>query len=502
MNILIIGAILLSTLLRSCLAQSARNPDLCCAALNTSTIGSRVAFPGSVAYEQSLSSYYSLNARLHPTCIVQPLSAQDVSVAVRRLTTSTAAPCLFAVRSGGHTPTAGAANIEPGVTIDLSLMNRTTYDPSTGTASIQTGAHWGSVYNTLLKSNVTVAGGRVAPIGVGGFLTGGGLSFYDARVGLSCDNVQSFEVVMANSEIVYANRNSHPDLFKALKGGSNNFGIVTTFDMETLPAEDLWGGLLVYNVSNTPEYISAATDFTDRIPTDPHGAWYGIFNYNGAMDRTDIVAMLAYTRPVMRPAVFQKFYQIPNITDTTRISTIVDQTRYAYIPYRIDGQTSTYLNRADIIHQAVQVFFKQIHRTRSRARSKDFDIVLVVQAWVPLFWKDSEARGGNALGLERFNKNMLNIIISYAWSDKADDSLFHDLAGSERAELDAYARLTGAYNEYIYLNYAGRTQDPLRGYGPDNVRFMQAVARKYDPEGVFQHQVPGGFKLSRTHGLD
>ncbi|PYI20388.1 FAD-binding domain-containing protein [Aspergillus violaceofuscus CBS 115571] len=463
MNILIIGAVFLSTLLRSCLAQSARNPDLCCAALNTSTIGSRVAFPGSVAYEHSLSSYYSLNARLHPTCIVQPLSAQDVSVAVRTLATSTAAPCLFAVRSGGHTPTAGAANIEPGVTIDLSLMNRTTYDPSTGTASIQTGVHWGSVYDTLLKSNVTIAGGRVAPIGVGGFLTGGGLSFYNARVGLSCDNVQGFEVVMASSEIVYANRNSHPDLFKALKGGSNNFDIVTTFDMATLPAADLWGGLLVYNISNTPEYISAATDFTDKIPTDPHGAWYGIFNYNGTMDRTDIVAMLAYRRPVMRPAVFQKFHQIPNITDTTRISTIVDQTRYAYIPYRIDGQTSTYLNRADIIHQAVQVFFKQIRRAKSRAR---------------------------------------NIIISYSWSDEADDNLFHHLAESGRAKLDTCAWLTGAYNEYIYLNYAGGAQDPLRGYGPDNVRFMQEVARKYDPEGVFQHQVPGGFKPSRTHGFD
>ncbi|OJJ98700.1 hypothetical protein ASPACDRAFT_30727, partial [Aspergillus aculeatus ATCC 16872] len=473
-----------------------------CAALNTSGVSSRIAFPGSVAYEESIRSYYSLNARLHPTCIVQPLSAQDVSVAVRILTTSHVGPCFFAVRSGGHTPTPGAANIEPGVTIDLSLMNHTTYDPSTGTASFQAGALWDSVYETLLESHVTVAGGRVGPIGVGGFLTGGGLSFYNARVGLSCDNVQGFEVVLASSEIVYANRHSHPDLFKALKGGSNNFGIVTTFHMETLPAEDLWGGALVYNISRAPEYIAAATNFTDNIATDPYGAWYGIFSYSATTDRTDIVARLAYARPVMRPAVFQRLYQIPNITDSTRISTIVDQTKYTYTSYRVDGQTSTYLNRADVIHQAVEILSKRIRRAKSRARSKDFKIILVMQPWVPLFWKDSEARGGNVLGLVRFNENMLNIIISYAWSDEADDSLFHHLAKSGRAKLDTYAWLTDAYNEYIYLNYAGGTQDPVRGYGPDNVRFMQQVARKYDPEGVFQHLVPGGFKLPRTHGLN
>ncbi|RAK79952.1 FAD-binding oxidoreductase [Aspergillus fijiensis CBS 313.89] len=458
MNSLTIAAVLLSILLKSCLAQSAVNPDLCVwlqppyRASSPFKLLARNSFPGSVSYEESIRSYYSLNARLHPTCIVQPLSAQDVSVAVRTLTTSHVGPCFFAVRSGGHTPTPGAANIEPGVTIDLSLMNHTTYGPSTGTASIQVGALWGSVYETLLESNVTVAGGRVGPIGIGGFLTGGGLSLYNGRVGLSCDNVRGFEVVLASSEIVYANWHSHPDLFKALKGGSNDFGIVTTFDMDTLPAEDLWGGALVYNISRAPEYIAAATDFTDNIATDPYGAWYGIFNYNATTGRTDIVATLAYTRPVMRPA----------ITDTTRISTIVNQNRYTYTSYRVDGQTSTYLNRADVIRQAVETHSKQIRRAKSRARSKDFGIIFVVQPWVPLFWKDSEARGGNVLGLERFNENMLNIVISYA----------------------------------------GGTQDPLRGYGPVNVRFMQQVARKYDPEEVFQRLVPGGFKLSRTIGLD
>ena len=43
------------------------------------------------------------------------------------------------------------------------------------------------------------------------------------------------QVALASGQmIVNANSTSHPDLFAALKGGSNNFGIVTSFDMKLI----------------------------------------------------------------------------------------------------------------------------------------------------------------------------------------------------------------------------------------------------------------------------
>ncbi|PYH90414.1 FAD-binding domain-containing protein [Aspergillus ellipticus CBS 707.79] len=498
MNSLAVTVVLLIALLRSCLAQFAGNPDLCCAALAKGSIDDRTAFPGSAAYNEFRHSYYAINSRLYPTCIIQPLSAQDVSVAVKILTNSYAGPCFFAVRSGGHTSNVGAANIEPGVTIDLSLMNRTTYNPSTGTASIQAGARWGSVYETLQPDNVTVPGGRTWPIGVGGYLTGGGISFYIGRVGIACDSIENYEVVLASGEIVNVNRHSSSDLFKALKGGSNNFGIVTTFDMAALPVGDIWGGEIVHNISHTLQYISAATEFTDNIPSDPSAAWLGYFIYNSNMGQTIISSTMVYTRPVARPAAFNMFYQIPNITDTLKFTTIVNKTKDIDVPYRFTGQTGTYLNRAEVMLEAVKILSKQIRIAKSLAQGKDFRILLVFQPWVPLFWKDSKARGGNVLGLERFHHNMINIVWDYFWDNKTDDSLFYQLAQSGQQELDQYARSTGTYNEFVYLNYADSTQNPLRGYGPDNVEFMRQVAKKYDPEGVFQRLVPGGFKISKV----
>lgn len=62
--------------------------------------------------------------------------------------------------------------------------------------------------------------------------------------------------------------------------------------------------------------------------------------------------------------------------------------------------------------------------------------------------------------------------------------------------LKAYTQEIGADSEYVYMNYAARYQNPLGGYGKENVEFIKAIARKYDPLEVFQRQVPGGFKVS------
>jgi hypothetical protein len=43
-----------------------------------------------------------------------------------------------------------------------------------------------------------------------------------------------------------------------------------------------------------------------------------------------------------------------------------------------------------------------------RARGKDYALFAIVQPWVPLFWEHSEARGGDVLGLERFETNLLS----------------------------------------------------------------------------------------------
>jgi len=91
-------------------------------------------------------------------------------------------------------------------------MNCSYYDPDRDLANDEPGAAWKDVYYNLLNSNVTVTGGRDGGVGVGGFLLGGGNSYYSGRNGFGCGPVVGFEVVLANGSIVEANVDENPAL--------------------------------------------------------------------------------------------------------------------------------------------------------------------------------------------------------------------------------------------------------------------------------------------------
>jgi hypothetical protein len=292
-----------------------------CTVLTLSSVSKRVTFPGQTAYEASVGSYFDGKSRLAPNCIVQPESAEEVSAAVKVLTTaSILKPCQFAVRSGGHTPILGSNNIGDGVTIDLLHMNSTTYNPSTKVASILPAARWGSVYQTLEPLGRMVAGGRGSTVGVGGFLLGGGISHHAPRVGLSCYNVVNFQVILSDGRIVNSNKDTNPDLFTALKGGSSNFGIVTRYDMETFENENLWGGIVSWPASTVNQHFKALVNFGMNPRRDPMAALIVFQGYSTASPTDVVRAAFDYTKPVSRPDAYTEFFAVAkNISDTTKI---------------------------------------------------------------------------------------------------------------------------------------------------------------------------------------
>ncbi|KAL4913345.1 hypothetical protein BDW62DRAFT_220801 [Aspergillus aurantiobrunneus] len=481
--------------------------DQCCAALATSDIGDKVVYAGDAAYRNSESSYWAVNVQLEPTCIVQPQTVEDVSVAVRTLTEAEAdSPCKFAVRSGGHTTWAGANDIEDGATIDLSHMNSTIYDEESRIASILPGSRWEAVYKTLEPYDVVVPGGRTGPVGVGGFMLGGGNSFHAARVGLACDSVVNYEVVLASGRIVSANNVTNRELFKALKGGSGNFGIVTKYDIKAIDSAHLWGGITAYDNSTTDQHIDGVVKFVDNIHKDPYASWIGVWTFNSTTGQTLITSPMEYTTPKARPAAFNDFYKIPNISSTTRFATLYNLTAEIVQPggYRAIANkrsdiflTGTYLNSADVLRKSIHILNEKIEAARPLAQGKDWTMVTIIQPWPKLFWQRNQNNGvGNVLGLERFDDNMVQVLYDYSWDNDADNALFQRLCIEALDELDEYAKSIGKYNEYVYLNYADGTQNPLRGYGDESLEFIRDVAQRYDPDGVFQKQVPGGFKYS------
>lgn len=156
--------------------RTAINPSLFqCTALSLA-LPKKVAYPSSTTYSSSSSSYWSTQEEsLSPSCIVTPISPTDVVTVIKTLNllNKGGSGCKFAVRGGGHTPWAGSANINGGVTIDMRSVSDVSISADRSVASVGAGAIWGDVYRRMDALNLTVVGGRGSSIGIGGLLTGG-----------------------------------------------------------------------------------------------------------------------------------------------------------------------------------------------------------------------------------------------------------------------------------------------------------------------------------------
>lgn len=159
-------------------------PSYCIPALNSKSfqcealsfaLGDKVSYPISATYKNSTKSYFSaFENELRPTCVVAPTSTKDVALILSTLKQlKRVAKIQLAIRGGGHTPFAGSANINEGVTVDMRSMRGIKISHDRKITSIGAGEIWGNVYRKLDAMGLSVSGGRVSETGVAGLTTGG-----------------------------------------------------------------------------------------------------------------------------------------------------------------------------------------------------------------------------------------------------------------------------------------------------------------------------------------
>jgi FAD/FMN-containing dehydrogenase len=137
----------------------------------------------------------------------------------------------LSVRSGGH-DYAGKSIEDESLMIDLSLMNGVRVDPQVKTARVQPGATWGDVDHESQAFGLATPGATVSTVGIAGFTLGGGSGYLSRKYGLGVDNLIAADIVTADGRLLHASNEQNPDLFWAIRGGSGNFGIVTSFELQ------------------------------------------------------------------------------------------------------------------------------------------------------------------------------------------------------------------------------------------------------------------------------
>lgn len=136
------------------------------------------------------------------------------------------------------------------------------------------------------------------------------------------------QIVLASGEIVNANAYYHSDLFKALKGGTNNFGVVTRFDLKTFEQGKLWGGFIVYPWTSVPAQLQALEEFTSAsgAGVDDHASVINAYII-GPKGPEFVANQYTYTKAEEYPPALQNFTnQQPQYSNTMRITNLTDIT--------------------------------------------------------------------------------------------------------------------------------------------------------------------------------
>lgn len=217
------------------------------------------------------------------------------------------------------------------------------------------------------------------------------------------------KVVLASGQVVVANAKTNPTLWSALKGGSNNLGVVTRIDLKVFTQGKFWGGTVVYPVSTAPQQLTAFVNFNGQKNFDQYGALINSYAYNKNQGGWFVANNYEYTNAQEYPPAFNEFTSIqPQLLSTMRISNMSDFAieMEAGTPYG-RGQifyTATYANDLETITN----LFNQVNSSLQPViEVEDLIWSLSLQPLPTQITKWGDANGGNSLGIHESSGNLV-----------------------------------------------------------------------------------------------
>ena len=229
-----------------------------------SSLGGPLVAEGDSGYDEARVVYNAMIDR-RPTAIVRCQGTDDVVAVVRAAAESRTD---LAIRGGGHS-VPGFGTADGALVVDLGDLTSVDVDPASSTAEVGGGARPGESFNEAAGAHgLATTGGIISTTGVGGLTLGGGIGYLARGYGLSCDNLLSAEVVLADGRVVTASADEEPDLFWALRGGGGNFGVVTKFRFQLHPVAEIYGGPTFFELSDAPAILEHFDRYVRTAPRE------------------------------------------------------------------------------------------------------------------------------------------------------------------------------------------------------------------------------------------
>ncbi|MFW8592851.1 FAD-binding oxidoreductase [Cribrihabitans neustonicus] len=410
-----------------------------------------------------------------PAIIVRAANAGDVMAAVNYARDNGHD---LSVRGGGHSGPGFGTN-DGGVVLDLSRMRGVRVDPDTRTARAEGGATWGDFNAATHAFGLATTGGIISTTGIAGLTLGGGIGYLARGHGLSLDNLISADIVTADGKMLVADENQNADLFWAIRGGSGNFGVVTSFEYKLQPVDTVYWGPMFYEpgetetvfrffrdyIKDAPREMGAFPAFQIApplpfIPEDRHGDMF-----------CAIVACWSGD-PAEGERQFKPFHEVAEVK-----AEMVGPVPYPAINTAFDG-----LFPPGIRQYWKGNFVKELTDEAIAAHVRHGPDAPTVSSGMHLYpingaCHDVDA-GATAFGHRDANFSM---VILAASDDPADDAAHKKWV---RGYSDAVAPHSepGGYINFMDEDDAGRVRDNFGG----NYDRLLEVKRRYDPDNLFR----------------
>ncbi|KAF4628749.1 hypothetical protein G7Y89_g9408 [Cudoniella acicularis] len=460
--------------------------------------------PGAASYEltSKLDLWSLFQSQNVPRCVVLPTNAEEVAVILGAARTH---ECQFAVLAGGTSPNKHASNIEGGITISMHRMkNVEVVDSEMLHVQAGAGSLWADVYRELDMRNMSATGTRNGLTGVTGSILGGGISFFSQQNGWACDTVVRFEVVLANSSIAQISHLSHPELFFALRGGGNNFGIVTRVTFEAFRNPPSWYTFQLWEMSVRGTVFQRLHNHTLRMPKGVCQIAVTLGWHTPTKKFVISERMVSSERPYLpdslpfpgshegnhsSPAVATTVYNQPVLKMSQKMDFLNPPGYYNYFG------THT-VKSDDKAHMLIAKIF--LEEAEAVVDVNDLKLYIVYNPLTIETIQKMGLRGGNCLGINEHDGPLTIVNINMHWRNPSDTPRMRSLMKNLLRRFQVTTKEMEMFHPYIFQNHAFEEQDVFSGYGKDNLLKLRKVRKQVDPNGVFQKLQPGYFKIGEV----
>ena len=433
-----------------------------------------VITPNDVVYDEARAVYNAMIDK-KPALIVKCKNTHDVINAVNYTRDN---DIEVSIKSGGHNG-AGLALVDDGLVIDLSEMKDFNMDPEAKTIRVDAGFTLAEIGEITSRHGLYLPFGINGTTGISGLTLGGGLGYLSRKGGLTIDNLLECKIILVNGDLVTANKESHPDLFWALRGGGGNFGVVVSFKFKLLPISTIYGGPMIWEMQDAEETFRLYEEFTNTNDNDVYGFYAFltvppaepfpeehwnkrccgvVWNYTGALDKAEEVLrpMREKTNPIIDFVGEMPMQQLNTLFDGLYPKGMQWYWRAHYIN--------------DVPNESLDISIKY---------GKAIPNLHTTTHFYPIDGKVHDVANDETAWANR-GVRWAQVIVGVA-PEPENAEIITDWCKNYYNELKPYAVNDGAYVNFMM----NEGQDRVKAAYKDNYERLVRVKRKYDPNNFF-----------------